>query len=273
MILMCEVLEVSSSGYYKWRQRRVSERMLRRVELLDLIIEVFSRSRETYGSPRVHRELEALGVHVNEKTVAKIMREHGMVARNRRPFKRTTDSKHELPIALNILNREFEAQEPDDVWVTDITYIRSGTDWSYLCVFIDLYSRMIVGWSLENTMPAELVITAFEQAIAKRGKAPRLVHSDRGSQYASEDFRKVLAENKCTQSMSRKGNCWDNAVSESFFGILKTEYVYHHKFETEDQLRLSLFDYIEIFYNRQRRHSTLNYMTPEEKVQKGRKAA
>ena len=270
---MCEVLEVSRAGYYKWLKRRVSERSQRALLLLSLIMQIFEEKNEIYGSPRVHEQLKAAGIKVNKKTVAKIMRENGMVARAKRRFKKTTDSNHHLPIAPNLLNREFDAKEPDEVWVSDITYLKTAKGWSYLAVFIDLYSRMVVGWSLSDSMPTELILGAFEMGLAHRGRAPKLVHSDRGSQYASDDFRDLLKKHKCVQSMSRKGDCWDNAVAESFFGVLKSEHIYHYSFETQDQLELSLFEYIAIFYNRRRLHSSLGYITPEQKGQKGKKAA
>jgi putative transposase len=240
---------------------------------LERIIEIHIESRGAYGSPRIHAQLEAEGIHCNIKTVEKLMREHEIQAKRKRKYKSTTDSKHDLPIAPNVLSREFEVQEPNEVWVGDITYVETRNGWLYLAVFIDLYSRMVVGWSMSTSMTAELVVDAFNMGVSKQGDAPIVVHSDRGVQYASKAFREELASYACIQSMSRKANCWDNAVAESFFGALKSEHVYHHTFDTQDEAALSLFDYIEIFYNRRRIHSALNYLTPWEKGQKGRKVA
>jgi transposase InsO family protein len=201
------------------------------------------------------------------------MQKNEIRAMRKRKFKSTTDSKHNLPIAPNILERNFTTSEPDEAWVSDITYVETAEGWLYLAVFIDLYSRMVVGWSMSENMTADLVVDAFQMGIARRGRAPIIAHSDRGSQYASSAFRAELEEHDCIQSMSRKGNCWDNAVAESFFGSLKSELVYRTKFDTRKDAQLSLFEYIEIFYNKRRLHSALGYMTPEQKAQKGKKVA
>lgn len=201
------------------------------------------------------------------------MRENEIQPKQKRKFKITTDSKHDLPIVPNLLNREFSVEEKDEVWVSDITYIETGQGWLYLSVFIDLYSRAVVGWSMEKNMTADIVVNAFKMGVLKQGRAPIVVHSDRGSQYASSVFRNELELRGTLQSMSRKGNCWDNAVAESFFGKLKSELIYRHTFKTRDEAMMSIFGYIEIFYNKRRLHSTLGYITPEEKVQKGKKAA
>jgi transposase InsO family protein len=269
---MCEMLEVSRSGYYKWLKRGVSEREQKRKLLLVQIKDVFERSKRTYGSPRVHEQLKREGYQSNRKTVEKLMREHGIQPRRRRKFKSTTDSNHKLPVMENILERRFVATEPNQAWVSDITYIDTQEGWLYLAVFIDLYSRMVVGWSMCERMTADLVVNAFRMGAARRGVvAPRIVHSDRGSQYASEAFRAELTE--CLQSMSRKGNCWDNAPAESFFGTLKSELIYRNTFKTRKEAELSIFEFIEIFYNKQRLHSSLQYLTPEEFEQKGEKVA
>ena len=212
------------------------------------------------------------GVHVNKKVVEKLMRKEGIRPRRKRKFKSTTDSKHSLPVAENHLQRQFRVRRPNEVWVGDITYIDTQEGWLYLSTWIDLHSRKVVGWSMSERMTAELVVSAFEMAQQRNGgAAPRLVHSDRGSQYASEDFRKRLK--KCEQSMSRKANCWDNAVAESFFGALKSELIHRHTFKTRKEAEMSVFDYIEIFYNRTRLHSTLGYVSPCEFEEKGKKAA
>lgn len=193
------------------------------------------------------------------------MKENGIRARRKKRFKVTTDSNHKLPVADNVLNRQFQAKEKDQVWVSDITYVDTEEGWLYLVVFIDLYSRKVLGWSMSPGMTAEFVLNAFRMAIARRNcRVKPLVHSDRGSQYASDLFRAELELRSCIQSMSRKGNCWDNAVAESFFSTLKTELIHNEKFKTKKEAETKIFDYVEIFYNRQRLHSTLNYLTPEE---------
>ena len=270
---MCKVLEVSRSGYYKWLTSGVSVRKQRREKLLCRIEGIFARSKGRYGYRRIHQQLKRDGWTCNHKTVERLMREHGIRPRRRRKFKLTTDSRHKLPVAKNVLNRRFSATRPNQVWVSDITYIETQEGWLYLAVFIDLYSRMVVGWSMADTMTTDLVASAYEMGIRSRGiNSPEIVHSDRGCQYASEQFKELLSS-VCKQSMSRKGNCWDNAVAESFFGSLKSELIYHHTFKTREAAQLSIFEYIEIFYNKQRLHSTLGYLTPEEFDLKGKKAA
>ena len=201
------------------------------------------------------------------------MRRHEISPKRKRRFIATTDSKHSYTVEPNVLDRDFEASEPDEVWVSDITYIDTAQGWLYLCVFIDLYSRMVVGWSMSANINADLVVDAFRMGVANRGRSPILAHSDRGSQYASDLFKGELRESQSIQSMSRKGNCWDNAVAESFFGALKSELVYRTSYTTRIAACTSIFDYIEIFYNKRRLHSTLDYLTPVEKVEKGRKVA
>lgn len=264
---------MSRSGYYKWLNRGISPRQEKRQKLLQRILEIFEDNLEAYGCPRMFEQLRHEGYTCSYNTVEKLMRQNEIRPKQRRKFKSTTDSKHDLPIAPNILNREFTVEEPDKVWVSDITYIETGQGWLYLCVFIDLFSRAIVGWSMSKNMTADIVVSAFEMGVAKQGRAPIMAHSDRGSQYASNDFRNLLLANDTIQSMSRKGNCWDNAVAESFFGKLKSELIYRHSYKTRIEATMSIFEYIEIFYNKRRLHSMLGYITPEEKVQKGKKAA
>lgn len=265
---------MSRSGYYKWKKRRVSSRELRRKQLLDRIHEIFEDSRKTYGSPRVHQKLIKSGIKVNKKTVEKIMRENHIAPRRKRRYKSTTDSKHKYPVSTNVLNRAFDTEKPNEVWVSDITYIETQEGWLYLAVFLDLFSRMIVGWAMSERIDAELVVSAYSMGTSRRGEeGPQIVHSDRGSQYASELFRTVIGDDDCIQSMSRKANCWDNAIAESFFGTIKSELIHHHNFKTRNEARLSVFEFIEIFYNKQRLHSSLNYLTPEEFELKGKKAA
>ena len=271
--LLCEVLEVSRSGYYKWLKGGVTPRQQKRTKLLQRILEIFEESRRTYGSPRMYNQLRAEGFKCSQRTIEELMRKHEIAPQQKRKYKPTTDSNHKLPVAPNVLDRQFTVDEPDEVWVSDITYIDTAQGWLYLCVFIDLYSRMVVGWSMSDRMTADLVTDAFEMGIDKQGRAPIVAHSDRGSQYASWLFTDLLDQYGCVQSMSRRGNCWDNAVAESFFGSLKSELIYRESYPTRIQATMAVFDYIEIFYNQRRLHSVLGYVTPWEKVQKGRKVA
>jgi len=195
--------------------------------------------------------------------VEKLMKDNAIKAKRKQKFKSTTDSKHKLPVAPNLLDREFTARKPNLVWVSDITYIPTEEGWMYLCTFIDLFSRKVVGWAMSARITADLVVDAFRMGIFRQKRAPLMVHSDRGSQYASDMFRKELIKYRCMRSMSKKGDCWDNAVAESFFATLKTELVHHEKYKSREHARLSIFDYIETFYNRKRLHSHLNYLSPE----------
>jgi putative transposase len=269
----CKLLEVSRSGYCKHRTHKPGKRELSSKALLILIKREFYNSRETYGCRRIYRQLRKNGHQCCLNTIAALMKQHGLAPKRKRRFKSTTDSKHKLPIKPNILNREFQPKKQNLAWVSDITYLETKEGWLYLAVFIDLYSRKVVGWSAWSTMTAELVLEAYEQGVKSTGSTPLLVHSDRGSQYAGHKFRKELAKTNCIQSMSRKGNCWDNAVAESFFGTLKSEMGHRNIFETREQAQVALFDYIEIFYNRRRLNSVLGYLSPEEFILKGKKAA
>lgn len=270
---MCDVLHVSRSGYYKWIKNRDGVRKERHCRLKDEISQVFDQSRCTYGVRRIHAALRRKGLRINKKVVERLMREHGIRPKRKRRFRHTTDSKHSMPVSSNELNRKFYAEKPDQAWVGDITYIDTQEGWLYLATFIDLFSRKVVGWSMSENMTADLVVSAFEMGIQRRGIAsPGLVHSDRGSQYASDAFRKKLKKH-CKQSMSRKGNCWDNAVAESFFGALKSEMVHRTVFKTRKEAEMSIFEYIEIFYNKSRLHSALGYVSPDEYEEKSRTAA
>jgi putative transposase len=240
---------------------------MERDAILERILSIFKESRETYGCPRMYDQLAREGYKCSYNTVERIMKANGVRPRRKSKVKRTTDSRHEHPIAANVLDRDFKASTPDEVWVSDITYINTAAGWLYLAVFIDLYSRMIVGWSMSNSITDDLVIDAFEMGLGKRGRAPIVCHSDRGSQYASKDFRSLLKSTDTIRSMSRKGNCWDNAVSESFFGKLKTEEVYRNFYKSQMDARDAIFSYIEIFFNKQRRNSAIGYLTPEEKIE------
>jgi putative transposase len=201
------------------------------------------------------------------------MQKHEITPPRSRPFKKTTDSNHKLPVAPNVLDQEFKVDTPNEVWVSDITYVHTAQGWLYLCVFIDLYSRMVVGWSMSDRITSELVTSAFEMGMGRQGCAPLVAHSDRGSQYASWSFTELLEAHDTIQSMSRRGNCWDNAVAESFFGSIKSELIYRTTFPTRIHASMSIFEYIEIFYNKKRLHSALGFTTPWEKGQKGKKVA
>jgi len=262
--VLCDVLEVSRSGYYAWRTRTESKRAQSRRRLEVLIRSVFAEHRERYGSPRIHQELFARGETCSVNTVAKYMRELDIMAKTRRKFKATTNSKHDLPVAENLLNRAFHQEAPNRVWVSDITYVPTREGWLYLATVLDLFSRKIVGWAMAGKMTTSLVIDALQMAVLRRSPPPGLVHhSDRGSQYASNDYQQMLADHQMVCSMSRKRNCWDNAVMESFYRSLKTELIYHEDFHSRLDARNAIFEYIEVYYNRIRRHTTLGYLSPE----------
>jgi len=262
---MAQVLKVSRSRYYAWLTAPPSARRRWDEELGDLIQEIYEGNRCAYGSPRIFRDVKKLGIACSRKRIARIMSEKGLRGRVKRRFKATTDSMHEFPVAPNLLNREFSVALPNRVWVSDITYIRTMEGWLYLCIILDLYSRIATGWSMSNRLGKELALDALSMAVDHR-KPPKdlIFHSDQGVQYASGAFRDRLKENKMIQSMSRKGDCWDNACAESFFATLKTEEVYHRVYRTREEARIYIFDYIAVFYNRKRSHSFLDYMSPEE---------
>jgi transposase InsO family protein len=264
--VLCDVLGVSRSGYYAWRQRPPSPATVRRGRLVEQIREAHQESRSTYGSPRVHRELEARGVACCENTVAKLMRANDIRSKARRRFvARTTDSRHDRPVAEDLLAREFYPERPDAVWAADITYIPTAEGWLYLAAVIDLCSRRVVGWATADHLRAELPLEALRMALTHRRPTGELLHhSDRGVQYASDAYQALLAEHGIEPSMSRTGNCWDNAVVESFFSTLKRELTHHESYADHEEARRSLFEYIEVFYNRRRRHSTLGYRSPAE---------
>ena len=267
--VMCSVLRVSASGYYAWRGRPESARALADKALVEDIRRVHAGSRRRYGSPRVHASLQAEGKRVGCNRVARLMRDHGIQAHRRRPFRRTTDSNHAFPPAPNLLDRQFaSAVAPNQVWLADLTYIATGEGWLYLAAVLDLFSRKIVGWAMSETMPQELTLAALNMAITNRTPGPELLHhSDRGSQYCAHAYRRVLDEHGMRCSMSRKGNCWDNAPMESFFGSLKTELDGDGPFDTRQAARTALFRAIEGWHNRERLHSSLGYITPINKEQ------
>ena len=262
---MCDVLKVSRSGLYAWRRRPESKRAKTRRRLTVLIKEIYRESRQNYGSPRIHAELLAREETCCLNTVAKYMRENDIAAKSKRKFKHTTDSNHEFPIAENLLDREFTQSEPNRVWVSDITYVPTREGWLYLATVLDLFSRRIVGWAMSHRIDRQLALDALEMAVCNRRPPPGLLHhSDRGSQYASNDYQRALDAYDMQCSMSRKGNCWDNAVMESFYRSLKAELIHHEDFQTREDARLAIFEYIEVFYNRRRRHSALGYLSPLE---------
>lgn len=260
---LCGMLNVSTSGYAEWKRCGGPIRWLSDEQLLALIRSIHAEYRQRYGSPRVTAELKSRGIPVSLDRVKKLMRANGIRAKHKRRYKVTTDSRHTLPIAPNLLNRRFETTAPDQVWTADITYIPTREGWLYLAVVMDLYTRMIVGWSMGSSMTKALVMDALRMArFRRKPKAGVLHHSDRGSQYCSHDYQALLSEYGMTASMSRKGNCWDNAPMESFFNSLKNEQVFHEDYETRTQAKQDVFEYIEAFYNRSRRHSALGYRSP-----------
>jgi transposase InsO family protein len=261
----CAALEASESGYHAWATREPSRAERRRGELLAVIEQVHAEVRGRYGSPRMAAELNARGHACTENTVAKLMREHGIRAKSARRSVRTTDSRHGLPVADNLLGRVFAPAGPNAAWCADITYIPTADGWLYLAVVEDLFSRMIVGWSMDATMTSRLVADALEMAITRRlPGAGLLAHSDRGSQYASAHYQRLLSRHGITCSMSGVAQCWDNAPVESFFASLKRELVHDEHYATRAQARASIFEYVEAFYNRVRLHSSLGYLSPEQ---------
>ena len=262
---MCRVLAVSKSGFYASLKRPLCTRSLRTQALLDPIKRSFNISRQTYGAPRVFKDLQAQDIKVCENTVAKIMRENRLRAEDKKAFVPcTTDANHNFPIVENKLDRDFQANAPNRKWVADITYVATVEGWLYVAAVLDLYSRKIIGWSMAEHMRESLVEDALKMALLRRKPGRSVLHhSDRGSQYACGKYRSLLARNGFTCSMSRTGNCYDNAVMESFWGTLKTELIYRKKYQTREAAHQSIFEYIEVFYNRSRRHSSLGYVSPE----------
>ena len=261
--VMCRVLEVSRSGYHAWTKRPPSKRAIENAELAAEIAEVHAESGKRYGSPRVHRELQARGRRIGKNRIARSMQKQGLFGKRRPRFRVTTNSEHEMPIAPNLLERDFTADAPNEVWVTDITYIETGEGWLYLAAILDLYSRRVVGWAMSDRLTTPLALAALLMALkARRPEAGLVHHSDRGCQYASDDYQRGLASAGLVCSMSRKGDCWDNAVAESFFATLKTELVHDARWKTRDEARAALVHYIEVFYNRRRLHSTNGYVSP-----------
>ena len=263
---MCKVLKVSQSGYYRWKNNFISNRAMKISVLKEKITTIYFESKQRYGSPRITIELNALGYKISRITVAKYMTQLGLRSKLSKKFKVTTDSKHSYLMVENILNRQFSVTKPSKVWVSDITYIYTKEGFMYLTTIMDLYDRKIIGWSLSDGMSTnETTLASWKMAVRNRNiEAELIFHSDRGIQYANNKFANVLESYKVTRSMSRKGNCWDNAVAESFFKTLKTESIYGNKLISKEQMKLQIFEYIEIWYNQKRRHSALNYKTIKE---------
>jgi len=263
---MCRVLEVSRSGYYAYKKRRKSQHRIDNEKLLIEIKRVYLEFRKDYGSPRIWDHLRNKDqILCSENRVARLMQDNGIVAVRKSRFIVTTNSKHDYPVWPNILCRNFTVDRPNAIWVSDITYIWTLEGWLYLAAILDLFSRMIVGLAMDKTIADTLVLQAMRQAILRRNPKKGLIfHSDRGSQYAGNDFKAVLSQNEFIGSMSRKGNCWDNAVAESFFNTLKVELIYRNMFKTRDEAKRKIFEYVEMYYNRRRAHSTLGYLSPFE---------
>ncbi|WP_223255465.1 IS3 family transposase [Flavobacterium sp. LM4] len=264
---MCKVLAVSNSSYYKWKKQIVSERQKRVILIKEAITSIYFNTKQRYGSPRITLELQNIGYQISRITVAKYMKQLGLYSKLSKKFKVTTNSKHNHFVVPNILKREFTVKEPSKAWVSDITYIQTKDGFLYLTIILDLFDRKIIGWSLSNGLSTkQTTLTAWKMALKNRKITNELIfHSDRGIQYANKSFTNMLDSFKTvTRSMSRKGDCWDNAVAESFFKSLKTELIYGNKLITKEQMELEIFEYIEIWYNKKRRHSALNYKTIEE---------
>ena len=265
MTVMCDILQVSTAGYYAWRRRPVSAGQERRDQLSAEIRVIHNTVKARYGSPRIHAELVARGSPCCVNTVAKLMQTQGIAAKTARKFRHTTDSNHDLPVAANLLDRAFDPATANEAWVSDFTFIPTREGWLYLAAIEDLYSRRVVGWAMSERMTSRLVVDALAMAVQQRLPAAGLLaHSDRGSQYASDHYRRLLATHGIECSMSRRANCWDNAPMESFFASLKKELVHHEDYQTREEAKASIFEYIEVFYNRQRRHSTLGFKSPAE---------
>ena len=261
---MCRVLDVSRSGYYRFRTAPESDRKKRNDALYMQIKTTYDASHGTYGSPRITRELRDKGIRCSENRVARLMREKALAAQTKRKFKVTTDSRHNLPVAPNLVQKDFSAAAPNRLWVSDITYIWTLEGWLYLAIIQDVFSRQVVGWSMSQRMTKDLVLNALKSALGRRKNLSGLIfHSDRGSQYAAHAVGELLQQHGIKQSMSKKGDCYDNAMAESFFSSLKREFIYPFPaFKTRNEAKQSIFYYIEIFYNKIRKHSAIGYLTP-----------
>jgi putative transposase len=263
--LMCRTLAVSPAGYYAWRDRPESARSAANRVLMADIRVIHQESRQTYGSPSIWQALLRRGQRVGEHRVARLMRQNGIRAKTVKKWRATTQSTHRLPVAANRLNRQFTVAQPNRVWAGDLTYVWTAEGWLYLAVLLDLYSRAVVGWAMGARLTVDLAQQALRMALQRRNPTTGLVHhSDQGSQYAATAYQQQLTTYGITGSMSRRGNCWDNACVESFFGTLKRELIYHRQYRTRGEAMQEIFEYIEVFYNRRRRHSTLDYYSPAE---------
>jgi len=261
--MLCRVLDVSRSGYYRWRSAPPSERSTTDAKLKPMIAAIFAENRETYGSPRIHAELVDRGFEIGRQRVARLMREMGLQAVPEKRFRRTTDSKHSLGFAPDLVDQDFEPDEPNRLWASDITYIWTDEGWAYLAVVLDLFSRKVVGWAVADHMRAELVLDALDRALTTREVDGELVHhSDRGSQYASHAFRERLEAAGIAWSMGATGSCYDNACAESFFATLKKELIHRNTYRDLAAVRVDISNYINLFYNSRRRHSALGYLSP-----------
>lgn len=262
---LCRFMKISRSSYYHWLEAPISQRARQDKSLTEDIRHIFIESRQTYGTRRIKKKLALQGMIISRRRVGRLMREADLQCKTKRKFKVTTCARHTKEISPNLLERRFDVDHMNQYWVGDITYVATKKGWLYLATVIDLYSRNVVGWSMANHMRAQLVNDAFLMAIWQRKPEAGLIwHTDRGSQYASDSHRAILKDHEVIQSMSRKGNCWDNAVAESFFHTLKTELVHHHKFENQEEAKKAIFEYIEVFYNQNRMHSANNYLSPVE---------
>ncbi len=260
---MCDILNVSSSGYYAWRKRRPSRRQLDDMVYLAHIRSLFGESNGTYGSPRMHVDLREEGLSIGRHRTARLMRENGLKARQKTRFKRTTDAGHAHPIASNLLDQDFSCDGPDEKWGVDISYIWTAEGWLYLAIVLDLFSRRIIGWAVSDRLKKGLAIKALQRAIDLRGPSPGVIHhSDRGSQYCSGDYQKLLAAHKFVPSMSGKGNCYDNAMVETVFKTIKSELIWRTCYASRRQAEMAIGHYIDGFYNPRRRHSSLGYQSP-----------
>lgn len=270
IIRMCNILEVSENGYYNWLKRGKSQRKQDDEQLASRIEDAYHENRGVYGSPRIHAELKEQGIHCGKKRIARLMRERNISARKKRRQAKKTDSNHSSPIAPNLLERDFTADAPNKKWMTDMTFIATGEGWLYLAGVIDAYSRMLIGWAMGSEHDSELVKQALQMALAMRRPGAGLVHhSDRGSEYASKSYQEMLHQYNIQISMSRKGDCYDNAVIESFWGTLKGECFSLEIFQTRKEAKIAIFEYIEVFYNRKRKHSSLGYLSPVDYEKQG----
>ncbi len=262
---MARILGISRSGYYAWRRPKQDVNEQERIFLSENIIRVFKESKRSYGSPRIYRQFKSEGISCGRHRIAKIMRSLAIVARKKRKYRKSVTLRHDRSFAANVLNRKFSFDKPDQAWVSDVSYFWTKSGWLHLAIVMDLFSRRIIGWSMGAHVDANLTMQAFDMAVINRNPDHRLIHhSDQGAEYTNHEYQDTLKSHSIISSMSRSGNCYDNAVAESFFKTIKTELTKNRKFETIEDARAAIFEYIEIFYNRKRLHSTLGYISPAE---------